>query len=476
MSKYPNRFEILENDGKILKFRVDQLTNDLDECFIKHYINDEDQGNTSEITIPKILEYNVSKSGKYTFSFFKHDPDVPFDALESGIDLNEDNEPIWEQDVFVIKSDTYGLTKKRIEELAHKYAPFVFMDEGEEYLPASINYLLNRDEGGEIKDENLNVDITLQLPKTKDIHLAYNDLPDVLPFNGHKDSVLNTIGFSVLKLLGHKTKRDALDKRKGDRDNVTVYYSFIPNPNKKNQAILNYHFLYAYDPKQEEEGSVKFASHIFDRESISIVFRYDRDNYNVDPVPECIIYGAHLEGQTMGSVKQDNDDWEKLQTWTCGRVKVMWEDVYRIKETHPAVAVARGSHAPYPAPGHYAVYIFGKPQVEPAGTGKVLVHEGVLLNTDLGNGVKEVFHYKLNDLKLGNITSKSILAYSGFIVDILGPKDAKFPPFTERELNIDKWVNGNEKDVIYEWDPAKVEKETKDKFVTLLDSINDKLA
>ena len=476
MSNYPKRFEILENNGITLKFRVGELIKGMDECFMKYLINDDDQGITREITIPKILEYTVSKSGKHTFSFYKYNPDVPFDSLADGVDTNEDNGVIWEQDIFVITRDSYKSFEGKIETLAEKYAPFVFMDKGEEYLPASIDYLLNKDKSGKIKDENLKVDITLKFPnKTKDIHLDYNDLSDVLPFNGHKDSVLDTIGFSVLKLLGHKTKRDALDQRKGERENVTVYYSFIPNPHKKYQVILNYHFLYSFDPKQEERGSIKFASHIFDREGISIVFSCDRNNPNVDPKPEYVIYGAHLEGQTMGSVKEEGREWKALQTWTCGRVKVMWNDVYKIKENHPCVAVAKGSHAPYPAPGHYAVYLFGKPQEEQAATGKVLCPEGISVNKDVEKGLKEVINYKLKDLKLGNITSESILAFSGYIVDILGPKNAKFPPFTKRELEIDTWVNGDNEDKIYEWKTSKVEEAAKDEFEELINSMNARL-
>ena len=68
------------------------------------------------------------------------------------------------------------------------------------------------------------------------------------------------------------------------------------------------------------------------------------------------------------------------------------------------------------------------------------------------------------------------MAYSGYIVDIIGVQNAKLPPFTRRELKIDKLVNGDEKDVIYKWIPGKVEEETKDKLKDLRNSINDSLA
>ncbi|MFQ5787585.1 MAG: hypothetical protein ACE5H1_06340 [Thermodesulfobacteriota bacterium] len=39
---YPKQFEILHNDGKTLEFRVDKLDKWVDECFVKHFINDND--------------------------------------------------------------------------------------------------------------------------------------------------------------------------------------------------------------------------------------------------------------------------------------------------------------------------------------------------------------------------------------------------------------------------------------------------
>ncbi len=41
-SKYPKRFEILQNDGEILKFRDEELASGISEYFVKHCINDID--------------------------------------------------------------------------------------------------------------------------------------------------------------------------------------------------------------------------------------------------------------------------------------------------------------------------------------------------------------------------------------------------------------------------------------------------
>lgn len=477
MSKYPKRFEILKNNGETLEIRVGELIEGLKEYFVKFSINGEVQNDIRETTASKTLKYTVSESGRYTFSIFKYDLNMPFDSVPDGIGDDEDNDPVWEQDVFVMKYDPKGLSKKRIEDLALKYSPFIFLHEDERFLPASLEYLLNKDETGKTKDEDLKVNLKLKFHHTrvKNIDFPYNDLSEVLPYNGERNSVLDTIGFDF---SGDETLRGILERRKKDPNRVTIYYSCIPNPEKSNQIIISYHFLYAYDSKQEKEGDKKFASHVFDREGVNIVFHWDRDNPDGEPKPEYMIYGAHLEGQTMGAVKQNEDDsgkWDNLQKWTSGRVRVKWDYVNKIKGNHPCVAVAKGSHAPYPAPGNYAVYMFGNPLVEPAGTQKILIPEEVSLDIRRVNEINKVYSYKLKDLELDSVTSKSILAYSGFIVDIIGFKNAKFPPFTKRELDIDKWVNGDEKDVIYEWNPAKVEKEVKDKFVRLITSMNDNL-
>ncbi|ODS33045.1 MAG: hypothetical protein SCARUB_01807 [Candidatus Scalindua rubra] len=392
-NNYPKRFEILQNDGETLRIRVGELAEGLDKYFVKYCVNDKVQEDTREISKSEILQYTIAESGKHTFSFYENDPGENFDTLPDGIEFYEDNSPVWEQDVFVIKHDPGGLSKERIEKLAQKHAPFVFLHEDERYLPASLEYLLNKDETGKTKDENLKVLLTLKFKNTENISFPYNDLSEVLPYNGEKNSVLDTIGFNIFGLMGGDTKRDILEKRKKDPDNITIYYSYIPNPEKQQQVIISYHFLYAYDSKQEEEGDIKFASHIFDRESINIVFNWDRNNPGEEPKPEYMIYGAHLEGQTMGAVKQDEDDsdkWHDLQKWTCGRVKVMWENVDKINQNHPSVAVAKGSHAPYPAPGHYAVYFLGKTVlVEPAGTGKVLIPQEFNFNDDIKKEFKK---------------------------------------------------------------------------------------
>ncbi len=489
-SNYPKRFEILQNDGKSLKFRVNELTKWVNECFVKHFINDKDQGEARKTTVTETLEYVIEESGKHTFSFFKYDPAKEFDALENGINTNEDNSPIWEQDVFVIKHDPNGLTKEAIDKLARKYAPFVLMDGKEECLPGSIAYLQNwNDETKETIDE-CNVNVTLKIPGVKNIDFPYHKLAEVLPYNGHKDAILDTIGLSFKKYNERKTIRDALKDRKGDRDNITIYYSYIPNPEEKQQIIINYHFLYAYDPKMEADDDKKKFSHVFDRESISVVFHLDMtqsisisDNpeitgISLNPRPEFIVYGAHVKGQTINLIDDNNfpeskegmakfmpKNQDKLQEWTAPRIKVNWKDVKKI-ENHPTVSIARGSHAIYPIPGWY--YVKQTNLLEPAMGEKAIVPSEALVNK-MQEEFREIFTYELKDLELGSITSSSwnrMLAFSGYLVDIIILKGAKFPPFTERETKINEYVNGD----ITVWDGAKISEKSKQRLNRLMNN------
>ncbi len=113
--------------------------------------------------------------------------------------------------------------------------------------------------------------------------------------------------------------------------------------------------------------------------------------------------------------------------------------------------------------------------VEPAGTDKILIPQEYSDKKDMGDIFKKTYTYKLKDLELGTITSSRswnrILSFSGYIVDIIGSKNAKFPPYTARELNIDKWVNGDKVEVIYDWDPKKIHQKAGKKFAELIKNI-----
>ncbi len=477
---FPRRLEIVKNDGETLEFQVNKLVKGKDHYYVERYVNEEIRDKASMISVPQQLTYPVSDTGKHTFNFYTKDPE------------SNPRSKIWEQDVFVIKKDSKGLSKDAIDKLALKYAPIVLLDGKEEYFPASIAYLQNWDDSINQPTDDCNVNVTLRIPGVEKISFPYNKLAEVLPNNSHNEAILDTIGINLLKFFARKTKRDALKGRKGEPDNVTIYYSYIPNPAKKQQIVINYHFLYAYDPKMEAENEKKKLSHVFDRESMSVVFHWDKakptsitDNPEIhgnslNPRPEYIIYGAHVSGQTIyliddksipqeskdGKKKFKPKDKDKLQEWTAPRIKVIWNDVVKI-EHHPAVAVARGSHALYPVPGWY--YVQQTKLLEPAMGEKAIVPNEAMADKMKEKLTEGVFTYKLKDLKLGSITSSSwnrMLAFSGYLVDIVVMKGARFPPFTERETDIDKHINGD----ITVWDGEKISKMSKRTINRLLDN------
>ncbi len=133
-----------------------------------------------------------------------------------------------------------------------------------------------------------------------------------------------------------------------------------------------------------------------------------------------------------------------------------------------------------PAVNDYAVYLTNHSLfIEPAGAGKALIPPGFSCEKENVNKLESIFSYKLKDLDLGNITSNSwnsILAYSGEIIDILVLQNAKHPPYNERELNINKWINGEGKYEILKWNSDKVENNDKKKFVKFIETIEVNLS
>ncbi len=486
-SNFPKRLEIINNDGNTLELNMNELAKDDKKYYVKMSVNGKTREEDKLISDPNRMIFPISETGKHTFTFF---------TKEGG---NKTKNKIWEQDIFVLKKDPNGLPKETINKLALKYAPFVLLDGKEEYLPASIAYLQNWNDKTKKTIDECNVSVDLKIPGVENISFPYNDLAKVLPYNAHKEAILDTIGISLFKFLARKTKRDALKGRKGDRDNITIYYSCIPNstpnpyfpePENEQQIIINYHFLYTYDPKMEAENDKKKFSHVFDRESMSVVFRWNKNqpisisghpetsDNPLNPRPEFIVYGAHVTGQTIYLIDDENipqeskdgkgkfkpEDHDKLQAWTAPRLIVNWKDVVKI-EHHPAVAVARGSHALYPIPGWY--YVKQTRLLEPAMGEKALVPSHIALANTMRNDFDKIFNYKLEDLKLESIESNSwnrLLAFSGYLVDIVVMKGARFPPFTEREVDINKWVNGD----IPVWNSTKISKESEQRMDRLM--------
>jgi len=536
-------FEIVENNGNKLEIKIHKLIPGKNDYFRKLVINGKEKDAdirpfniNSRFDNP--IKYDIDDKfpdvAKCTFSFYKSDPCNTFPWP---------NPPIWEQDVFVLKPYTDGITKITIENLAKEYAPLPILAEGERYYPVSIDYLLNRDcedhdtniskirmtlkstgrrawffkrntytepsyvwSKGQFERELLKPEITrnknhhkitrrkltnrptIPFPDIDDIE--FDNLDKVLPYNGDNRFLLDTISNNPFKKAFRKRgNRSSFSERHGKKENITIYYSYLPNT-KENRVIINYHFFYTYDPKNENERVYfRKASHVFDRESISIVFDKDdvleREENGKELEPLFTIFAGHLSTQTIAMAKDKSKKWsyrgwQNRQKWSGGRVRVYWCDVLKI-DKHPVAFVAKGSHAIYPSLGDYDVsptkYVYkivdlikiplpwiSRIITDHTGTGTIIVPKDVPYKTckEKESIGMEVVNYQLMDLEIGNITSKSsnsILAFSGYFVDIVGAgSNARFPPFTGRETRIDEFINGNKEKgkKLYVWDNSKV--------------------
>ncbi|MBY0554265.1 hypothetical protein K2P97_07030 [bacterium] len=366
--------------------------------------------NSLRLTVP------VKKTGVYYFTIYQ-----------------DEDSPVWKQKVFAIAPTEKLLNDADKAELAAKYAPVVSYHDDEQYFPVSLEYLTNQVD----RDENLAEEpFRLVNKKQKsllsffskpslDITFEFKDILKVLPYYGHSESVLKS-GLS-------SSSATRLKQRYGDR-HATVYYSVFENPKWK-EIYINYHFFYTYDPKNGTADKDALPAHIFDRESMTVVLR------STTRQPLSVFYGAHLASQTMGQLSRDGD---VLQRWESGRVFVNWPLVKKIGN-HPIPAVALGSHGIYPKAGNYAVLLNNiKLLLEPAGGKRILYPE--FMNDFQRTPTS--YSYALKDLKLETVTSdcrnpNNVLAFSGSTVDVLGPVNASFPPFTDREEDYFSYADPN---------------------------------
>lgn len=370
------------------------------------------------------LNLMINESGTYTLEVYRG---LDLEKMNSN-ELIDDSAPsfkkVWSQDFFVIAYTDRAFTKEQIKALALKYAPISSQSNEEKYFPTSLEYIFNKIEKDPALDQ---MPISLNLNNLdKTVVNSFKNLDLTLANYGDKDAVLSTKTAKALVSL--------IKKRTG-KGHETIYFSFIPNP-RRNEYYLNYHFLYTFDPKLGNADSPHIAEHAFDRESFTIVL----DKYLN---PESVVYGAHLENQMINLVNKDDD---AIESWLEGRIKIPWKNIQK-KGFHPFVFLAIGSHAIYPIAGTYT--ITGKNSLtssitflrESAGGETFLIPQNLTFEqTKNTNAIS----YQLKNLEIENTTSASwnkALVFSGNIVDLLGPSNAKFPPYTEREKDSEKWIN-----------------------------------
>jgi len=375
-----------------------------------------------EIKEPRLIEIPVSYTGVYNF------------------ELSKDGTVFWKQKVFSITKAENTLSPEEKNDLAKKYAPVLQMHKDERYFPSSLEYVFNKvDTDPDLADEPFYLTNKSGFikpsggffsfftgPKLKtdfSAEFLFKDIDKVLPYYGHADSVMKS---------GLDNSSDTKMKSRTSRDHLTVYYSVMENK-KWNEIYINYHFFYPYDPKNGTQNKDVAAAHILDRESLTVVLR----GYSKQPL--YAFYGAHLASQTMAQLDSNHSI---IQSWNTGRVFVNWPDTKQLNGRLHAVAAA-GSHGIYPKAALYGVMIGKLPiLLEEAGGGPNLF-------PNFDENAQDNMKYELKYLALENVTSDckdmplNVLAYSGSTVDVLGPTNATFPPFTDREADFKNYVDPN---------------------------------
>lgn len=360
------------------------------------------------------------------------DPEGVWQITVRGTDLTTGKtRDIWTQSLFV--QTRRRISAERLDELAQRYAPVFLFSGTERHFPVSLSTLFES-EAIATTDETMKIRTVFGTERITLSHLG-----EFMRFNGHSEYLLD---FNVLSMW-----RSVFASLGGDPKNATVYYSCLEDPDS-DRFFINYHLFYAFDTKTGLSRLTGIGPHVFDRESMMLVFEGEE--------PVSMVISGHLENQTIALLG-------RLKTWTQGRVRIPYADPRTLKiDGHPVIAVADGSHALYPTSGVYQLSLLK----EVAG---YIFPEAMPEETEKGNGSREPIKpdqvlapprcdsnllapYALRALSLDRLTShlqhgdSAYLSFSGYWVDIPGTRNARFPPFTRKETEAVDWV-----EQAYEW-------------------------
>lgn len=338
---------------------------------------------------------------------------------------------LWRQLLFV--QTELRLDRDTIDKLARRYAPVFVFSSGERYFPVSLRTLLC-----DPQIASCNEQLKIKTIFGKEI-IPLAQLGDFLRFNGHADYLLD---FNFLSM-----RRSIFASLGGDPKTSTIYYSYLEDP-AGGRFFINYHLLYAFDTKTGLARLTGIGPHVFDRESMVL-------ELDANLEPRAMIISGHLEDQEVLLAK--------LKVWKQGRISVRFDDPLTLKiGTHPVVAVAEGSHALYPTSGVYhlsllrelAGYLDPKVMTEDLDEGEryAIRPEQVLAPPSITS--RELPRYQLVSLGLDRLCSRIVpdaegydgynafLAFSGYWVDVPGTQNARFPPFTRKEMEVVDWADG----------------------------------
>ncbi|MBI3394689.1 MAG: hypothetical protein HY042_02525, partial [Spirochaetia bacterium] len=252
-------------------------------------------------------------------------PQGAYQVVITGRDHRGFSVEIWRQMVFVQQS--LHMSPEEIDGLARRYAPVFLFSRKEEYYPVPLDALLQNPLLAESK-EHIRVKTVLGHES-----VPVSRLFEFLRYNGHEDYLLDqsfsSFDESVFREI-HGTVKQSV-----------IYYSYQED-RSSGRFFINYHTFYAFDPKTGIAKLLHVGPHVFDRESLTVVF-------GADQKPESVVLSAHLEHQPILFL-------EKLKMWNTGRVRVTFADpLSPVHNGHPVVPVAEGSHALYPTAGLYHI-------------------------------------------------------------------------------------------------------------------------
>ncbi len=408
-TSYTKRFEIVVNDGESLKIKTEMNLDFIDYSCLS--INGSDCHQYDVLSDGTIFNEDVGQTGGiYNFKLYYAEGRT--NPLRT-----------WIQDVFVqVSADLFEIP---VASIAGKYAPILAYNDDEEYYPVNLDYLFG-DSSAAIEFD-IPPDSSGLGRLSEGIGIPHSQVASFMPYNGHGEGLINYGN------LSSSASKNYQIGRKGSANDSTVYYSMLKGDG--NYYYLNYHMFYTFDPKTGTSSDPATGNHVFDRESMTLVFFGKPD---IDSTPEGVLFSGHLSDQTL--YFKQNDD-ENFYEWSGGRIFIPWASVYKYQDS-PIASIARGSHAIYPLPGTYKCLTL----TEPAGGSDNFASDAdwnrILVPPTLDSALDI---YTLSDLNLGNIEStgeNACLAFSGYWVDCLGSwTNAKFPPFTERETDPDCWYS-----------------------------------
>jgi len=356
-------------------------------------------------------KFTITGAGMYDVKFTKSVEGFIYDSVNV----------VWKQSVYVPFSQP-----ENAEDLAKQYLPVVIFNNDESYFPQSLETILSFNKEGEensIEIAGLHNDAS---------HFMGEDIKKYMEYNGHSDSYFN---FGKNETTCATSDGDCtfytplfLRESIGDVKKPTIYWDASI---EDNALYLTYYFFYAFDPKTGSYESPATAAHGFDREAFTIEFELTEDVYT----PVNVTYAGHLDTQTMefngckeleNCIKQDETftgNNEVYRTWTGGKTTISWDNALKVGK-HPIIYNAKGAHAIYPTYGFYSVLNYGSELIsliEPAGS---VNSSKILLPSNLNSQDNTSISLQKLDYSV-----LKYLSFSGYWVDVLASKGAKFPPF-----------------------------------------------